>query len=174
MNLQIGLFSVSALLALLAPLAEARPVTISEEPYQLGINNGGSLGGNKAEVTVSCKAVKSKKPGEYLYSFVIKNSGEDFFLFQFDLLNYVLSGRYNFPSVFDMPKGRIYTFTLTSKEAPILVQGYASMFRKTVTSGERKFQQDNTNVTVSSIDFWILNPGGDFYCPLPPSLLRPR
>lgn len=174
MHLRISLFSISILLALSATIAEARPVTISQEPYQLGSRQGGALGSNKAKVTVSCMAVKSKKSDEYFYSFVIKNSGEDFFLFQFDLLNYVLSGRYNFPNVFDMPKGKTFTFTLTSKEAPILAGGYASMFRKNTTKGERKFLQYDMSLTVSGIDFWVLSPGSDFECPLPPSLLNPR
>lgn len=133
----------------------------------------GSLSGGDMSVTLKSSVSYDNTTNLYLYEYEIKNTGSRLFLFQWKLLDKALSGRFNFPHIFEMEPGKEYKFVLRSEEAPAIISEHAGLFRKNdPTNSGYKDMLSRENVTASNYDLWLLSPGGAMSGYLPPSYLK--
>ncbi|OGF82864.1 hypothetical protein A2924_01510 [Candidatus Giovannonibacteria bacterium RIFCSPLOWO2_01_FULL_44_16] len=154
----------------------AVPAFSFAENYPLNKTLGGSISSGDAEIHLTGNVTKQIQPDgkeKYLYTYKIYYTGKEPILFQWTILDRVLSGRYNFPFIFPMTDGKSYEFTLLSNEAPIWANGHARMFRQLTPASTLEYALKETGATSSKHDFYILSPGGGQPGPLPPSLLEP-
>lgn len=137
---------------------------------------GGSLGNGHGTVHLAHAVKTSILPNgktTYTYTYQISFVGTEDMLFQWTILDRVLSGRYAFPHIFKIRNGKTYTFTLITNETPILAPGHASLFSKYLEKILLYTPEANWSIRSSEVDMYILSPGGGHGGPLPPSVLQP-
>ncbi|OGF63181.1 hypothetical protein A2662_00855 [Candidatus Giovannonibacteria bacterium RIFCSPHIGHO2_01_FULL_45_33] len=154
----------------------AMPIFSFAKNYPLNQTLGGSLSSSDLEIHLAGNVTKQIQPDgkeKYLYTYKIYYAGKKPILFQWTILDLVLSGRYDFPFIFPMTDGKSYEFTLLSDEAPIWANGKARIFRQLTPETGIEESLKEIGATASKHDFYILSPGGGQPGPLPPSLLEP-
>ena len=162
---------VAICLVLFAPVVgAAEPYPINQKPI------GGSLGTGAGEVHLAHDvktSVRTDGKTVYTYTYQISFTGREDMLFQWTILDRVLSGRYAFPHIFKIQNGKTYEFSLVTDEAPVDAPGEARLFRKSSEKILNETQEDNWRVHSSAVEVYILSPGGGHEGPLPLSVLRP-
>lgn len=163
--------SIAVLLLVLSAIAVA-----NAQVYQPGFVLGGTLSSGESGVRLACVANTTKNSDGarvFVYDYTVEALGKNRALFQAGIIDRVLSGRFNFPTLLELKKGKIYKFSLTSNESPVLMSAPVRLFRKFKPS---KADMDDITVRgtlLSGNGFWGISPGSEFTCPIPPSLLKP-